>query len=81
MFLRWKLELLLLNHSKAKKSHLLQKEYILEKDISAIELDQQHLSEVAKESLQVALEIKRQEMEEIIRNKTAGAILRSKIRW
>jgi len=60
MFLRWKLELLLSNHSKAKKSHLLQKEYILEKDISAIEkeLDQQHLSEVAKESLQVALEIK-----------------------
>jgi len=73
MFLRWKLELLLLNHSKAKKSHLLQKE---EKDISAIEreLDQQHLSEVA-------LEVKRQEMEEIIRYKTAGAILRSKIRW
>ena len=72
-----------INYAKAKKSHSRQKEYILEKDISEIEkeLDQQHLSEADKESLHVALKIKRQEMEEIIRYKTAGAILRSKIRW
>ena len=56
MLLRWKLELLL---SKAKKSHTRQKEYILEKDISAIEkeLDQQHLSDADKESLHVTLKI------------------------
>ena len=72
-----------IKYAKAKKSHLRQKEYILEKDISAIEkeLDQQQLSEADKESLHVALKIKRQEMEEIIRYKTAGAVLRSKIRW
>ena len=44
-------------------------------------IDQQHLSEADKESLHVALKIKRQEMEEIIRYKTAGAILISKLRW
>ena len=72
-----------IKYAKAKKSHTRQKEHILEKDISAIEkeLDQQHLSEADKESLHVALQIKRQEMEEIIRYKTAGAILRSKIKW
>ena len=72
-----------IKYAKAKKSHSRQKEYILEEDISTIEkeLDQQHLSEADKESLHVALKIKRQEMEEIIRYKTAGAILRSKIRW
>ena len=72
-----------IKYAKAKKSHTQQKEHILEKDISAIkkELDQQHLSEADKESLHVALQIKRQEMEEIIRYKTAGAILRSKIKW
>ena len=71
-----------IKYAKAKKSHS-QKEYILEKDISAIEkeLDQQHLSEADKELLHVALKIKRQEMKEIIRYKLAGAILRSKIRW
>ena len=70
-------------YAKAKKSHTRQKEYILGKDISAIEkeLDQQHLSDADKESLHVTLKIKRQEMEEIIRYKTAGAILRSKIKW
>ena len=72
-----------INYAKAKKSHSRQREYILEKDISAIEkeLDQQQLSEADKESLHVALKIKRQEMKEIIRYKTAWAILRSKIRW
>ena len=72
-----------IKYANAKKSHTRQKEYILEKDISAIEkvLDQQHLSEADKESLHVALKIKRQEMEEIIRYKTTGAILRSKIKW
>ena len=72
-----------IKYAKAKKSHTRQKEHILEKDITAIEkeLDQQHLSEADKESRHVALQIKRQEMEEIIRYKTAGAILRSKIKW
>ena len=72
-----------IKYAKAKKSHTRHREYILEKDISAIEkeLDQQHLSEADKESLHVTLKIKRQEMEEIIRYKTAGAILRSKIKW
>ena len=41
----------------------------------------QQLSEADKESLHVALQIKRQEMEEIIRYKTAGDILISKIKW
>ena len=65
-----------IKYTKAKKSHSRQKEYILEKDISAIEkeLDQQQLSEADKESLHEGLKIKRQEMEEIIRYKTAGAI-------
>ena len=72
-----------IKYAKAKKSHTRQKEHILEKDISAIEkeLDQQHLSESDKESLHVALKIKRQEMKEIIRYKTTGAILRSKMKW
>ena len=72
-----------IKYAKAKKSHTRQKEHILEKDISAIEkeLDQQHLSEADKESLHVALKIKRQEIEEKIQCKTAGAILRSKIKW
>ena len=54
-----------------------------DKDISAIkkELDWQHISEADKESLHFSLKVKRQEMEEIIRYKMAGAILRSKIRW
>ena len=58
-----------IKYAKAKKSHTRQKEYILEKDISAIEkeLDQQHLSEADKASLHVALKIKQHEMEEIIR--------------
>ena len=65
-------------HDKIKGIH-----WFLEKGISAIEkeLDQQHLSEADKESFHVALKIKRQEMEEIIRYKTAGAILRSTIKW
>ena len=75
-----------IKYAKAKKSHSRQKEYVLEKDISAIEkeLEQPHFSEADKESLHVALKIKRQEMEEIIRYRTAGdggGILRSKIRW
>ena len=51
-----------IKYAKAKKWHSRQKEYILEKDISAIEKepDQQHLSEADKESLPEALEIKRQ---------------------
>ena len=74
MLLRWKLELLLLNMPKPKKSHSRQKKYVLEKNISAIEkeLDQPHFPEADKESLHVALKIKRQEMEEIIRYRTAG---------
>ena len=63
-----------IKYAKAKKSHSRQKEYVLEKDISAIEkeLEQPHFSEADKESLHVALKIKRQEMEEIIRYRTAG---------
>ena len=65
-----------IKYAKAKKSHSRRKKYIVEKDISAIEkeVDQQHLSETDKGSLYVASKIKRQEMEEIIRYKTAGAI-------
>ena len=72
-----------IKYAKAKKSLSQRKECLLEKDIAAIvkELDQEHLPEEDKESLLVALKIKRQEMEEIIRYKTAGAILRSKIKW
>ena len=72
-----------IKYAKAKKSHTQQKEYILEKDISSIEkeLDQQHLSEADKKIPSCSIKIKRQEMEEIIRYKTAGAILRSKIKW
>jgi len=51
-----------IKYVKAKKSHSIQKKYILVKYISAIEkeLDQQHLSEAEKESLHVALKLKRQ---------------------
>ena len=83
MLLRWKLELLQFNMPKPKNHIHNKRPYTLEKDISAIkkELDQQHLSESDKDSLHVVLKLKRQEMEEIILYKTAGAILRSKIKW
>ena len=65
------------------KNHTDKRNTSQKKNISAIEkeLDQQHLSEADKELLHAALKIKRQEMGEIIRYKTTGAILRSKIRW
>ena len=58
-----------IDYGKAKNSHTRQKEYILEKDILAIEkeFDQQYVSEKDEQSLHAALKIKRQEMEERIR--------------
>ena len=72
-----------IKYAKTKKSRSRQKECTLEREISALEreLDQQNLSAAAKKSLHADLIIKRQQMEEIIRYKTEGAILRSKVKW
>ena len=72
-----------IKYAKTKKSRSRQKECTLEREISALEreLDEQNLSEAAKKSLHADLTIKRQQMEEIIRYKTEGAILRSKVKW
>ena len=72
-----------IKYAKAKKSRSRQKECILEREISALEkeLDQHNLLEADRESLHGELRIKKQQMEEIIRYKTEGAILRSKIKW
>lgn len=63
-----------IKYAKAKNSRSRQKECILENDIWAIEklFDQQHLPEVDKESLNVAVKIKRQEIEKLSATKWQG---------
>ena len=72
-----------IQYAKEKKSRLKQKEYLLEKEILALErkLEENNPLEPHKEILQTELRIKKQQLEEIIGYKTQGAIIRSKVKW
>ena len=67
-----------------RKSHASkQKEYLLEKEVLALErkLEENNPSEPHREIMQTELRIKKQQLEEIIGSKTQGAIIRSKVKW
>ena len=71
-----------IQYAKEKKSRLKQKEYLLEKEVLALErkLEENILSEPHKDIMQTELQIKKQQLEEIIGYKTQGAIIRSKVK-
>ena len=72
-----------IQYAKEKKSRLKQKEYLLEKEILALErkLEENNPLEPHKEILQTELRIKKQQLVEVIGYKTQGAIIRSKVKW
>ena len=72
-----------IQYAKEKKSRLKQKEYCLEKEVLAleIELEENNSSEPHKEILHTELRIKKKQLEEIIGYKIQGAIIRSKVKW
>ena len=72
-----------LSFASAKKRNTVHKERNLEDKIASLEkeLEQPFISEIQKTNIKEQLEICKSEMEEIIMQRTQGAILRCKIKW
>ena len=79
---RCKLERLQSIMLKGKSHASKQKEYLLEKEVLALErkLEENNPTEPHREIMQTELRIKKQQLEEIIGSKTQGAIIRSKVK-
>ena len=72
-----------LNYAVARKGCLENTANRLEEEVLALKnkLDERNVSYEVKENIRTELRIKKQQIEEIIANKTQGAILRSKVKW